>query len=111
MSIGGTLLEQLSADLENLVSRTAGSVVSVQHRRGQASGVVLAPDGYVLTNNHVVGQNGHVKLAFSDGSTIRGDLVGRDPRTDLAVVRADAKNLPSLPLAEKKDVRVGQLVM
>jgi serine protease Do len=111
MTIGSGLLAQLSADLEDLVSRTAGAVVSVQHRRGQASGVVLTPDGYILTNNHVVGSNGSVKLAFSDGETIRGDLIGRDPRTDLAVVRADAKNLSSLELAERKDVRVGQLVM
>jgi S1-C subfamily serine protease len=106
-----SILEQFSAELEQLVERTAPAVVCVQHRRGQGTGFVLAQDGYILTNNHVVGSNGHVQIAFSDGEVARGDLVGRDPRTDLAVVRVDAKSLTSLPLAEKSSVRVGQIVV
>lgn len=106
-----SLLQQLSGELEILVEKAAPSVVSVQHKRGQGTGVVLAPDGYVLTNDHVVGDRDMVNLSFSNGETLRAELVGRDPRTDLAVVRADAKHLPSLVLAERKEVRVGQIVV
>jgi S1-C subfamily serine protease len=106
-----SLLEQLSGELEILVERSAPAVVSVQHKRGQGTGVVLAPDGYVLTNDHVVGDREMVNLAFNNGESMRAELVGRDPRTDLAVVRADAKNLSALVLADRKEVRVGQIVV
>ncbi|MBX3460608.1 MAG: trypsin-like peptidase domain-containing protein [Planctomycetes bacterium] len=103
-------LAELSSELEQLVTRSAPSVVSVEHRRGHGSGFVLAQDGYVLTNSHVVAGASELRIGFADGSHARAEVKGRDSRTDLAVVRADASSLPSMTLAGG-DVRVGQLVL
>jgi S1-C subfamily serine protease len=72
---------------------------------------VLAADGYVLTNSHVAGTRGHVRVRFSGGSETRGEVVGTDERTDLAVVRVDAPDLPVLELGDSRSLRVGQLVL
>ena len=104
-----TLLQQLSGDLEHLVSQVAPGVAGVEHRRGQGSGLVLSPDGYVPTNAHVVGGNKGLKVNLgSDG--LEATLIGSDPPTDLAVVRVEANHLSSLPLAQKLP-GVGQLVI
>jgi serine protease Do len=105
------LLSQLSQELESLVARTAPAVVSVEHRRGQGTGLVLAQDGYVLTNRHVVRTRGPIQIGFSGGADLRGEVVGSDERTDLAVVRVDATHLTSLVLADSKRLHVGQLVV
>jgi serine protease Do len=105
------VLQQLSGELETLVAAASPAVVSVEHGVGQGSGTVLTPDGYVLTNSHVVRDTRRLRIGFADGSELRGDVVGTDPRTDLAVVRVDRSGLSSLPLAERDDVRVGQLVV
>jgi serine protease Do len=105
-----TLLS-LSQDLEALVARAAPAVVSVQRRRGQAAGLVLAPDGYVLTNDHVVRRATEVRVGLSGGDELGARVVGSDPRTDLAVLHVDAADLPSLPLRETRAARVGQIVL
>ncbi|MBI4081527.1 MAG: trypsin-like peptidase domain-containing protein [Candidatus Lambdaproteobacteria bacterium] len=106
------LLEQLSQELEALVARTSPAVVSIAHRRGQGSGLVLAQDGYVLTNGHVVARPvGPIVVGFSDGGEREGRLVGSDEPSDLAVLRVEGSGLPSLRLAERGRVKVGQLVM
>lgn len=102
-------LEVLSTDLADLVSRASPSVVGVEHRRGQGSGVVLAQDGFVLTNAHVA-ERGPLRVRLSGSRAVRGEVVGTDARTDLAVVRADAGDLPALPLSERR-LRVGELVL
>ncbi|QSQ11678.1 S1C family serine protease [Myxococcus landrumensis] len=106
------LLQQFSDDLETLVARAAPAVVGVEHARGHGTGLFLTPDGYVLTNRHVV-MRGSRKLTvqLSNGEELRGSLVGGDAPTDLAVVRAEGTNFPTLPLAAPETVRVGQLVM
>ncbi len=106
-----TLLMQLSEELEALAARTAPSVVGVQHRRGNGSGVVLAPDGYVLTNAHVVRDPRRLRVRVRGNGEARAELVGADERTDLAVVHVDGAPLPPLPLGEGKRMRVGQLVV
>ena len=73
-----TMLEQLSQELETLAARTAPAVVRVEHRGGQGSGLVLAQDGYVLTNRHVVQGARRVQVVFHDGSDSTGRLVGAD---------------------------------
>jgi serine protease Do len=105
------LLEQLSAELEELVARATPAVVSVEHEGGQGTGTVLTPDGYVLTNSHVVRDARRVQLGFVDGGHERGEVVVRDPQTDLAVVRVERSDLSCLPLAAREQVRVGQLVV
>ena len=105
------MLKQLSQELEELVASTAPAVVGVEHRRGQATGLVLAKDGYVLTNAHVVHGFDELRIRLNTGATVKGQLVGADDRTDLAVVRIDADGLVSLPLADAQQLKVGQLVV
>lgn len=105
------VLEDLSEELQTLVERTAPVVVHIVHRRGQGSGVVLAQDGYVLTNAHVVrgAERARAQLPFNGEREAR--LVGSDPHTDLAVLRVDGEPLPSLALAERDEVAVGRIVL
>jgi serine protease Do len=105
-----TSLEALSNDLADLVARSAPAVVGVEHRGGQGSGVVLAQDGFVLTNAHVAAAPGPLRIRVSGSRAVRGEVVGTDERTDLAVVRADAGDLPSLSLSQRR-LRVGELVV
>jgi S1-C subfamily serine protease len=105
------ILEALSQDLEALVSRVAPAVVAIDHRRGHGSGFVLAPDGYLLTNDHVVRGAREVRVGFADGRELAGEIAGADERTDLAVVRVGASGLASLPLGDRPRVRVGQIVV
>jgi S1-C subfamily serine protease len=106
-----SLLAQLSTELGDLVARVAPAVVGLWHRRGQGSGLVLARDGYILTNSHVARarRDLRVRLSGSDGAT--AELVGADERTDLAVVRAEVGGRPSLALAQARVPRVGALAV
>ncbi len=106
-----TALSQLSQDLAALVARASPSVVGVEQRRGQGSGLVLTPDGYVLTNAHVARAAGQVRVRFSGTDTVKGERVGADARTDLAVLRVEAPGLRALPLADSRKLAVGQLVI
>jgi len=106
-----SLLKQFSQDLEALVGKASPSVVGVLRGDGQATGLVLAPDGYILTNAHVVQGAREVMVRLSSGEVVRGSLVGQDERTDLAVLRVDAKGLKALPLADSRNLRVGQVVV
>jgi serine protease Do len=103
-------IAELSSGLAELVARASPGVVGVEHRRGLGSGVVLAPDGWILTNAHVAGGPGPLRVRLSGARTVKGELAGSDARTDLAVVRADARDLPALTLAERR-LRVGELVL
>jgi S1-C subfamily serine protease len=104
-------LADLSRDLARLVAAAAPAVVGVEHRRGQGSGLVLAPDGYVLTNAHVAAGNGDLTLRLPGGASVRAERVGADPRTDLAVLRAERGGLQALPLDESRRLEVGEIVL
>ena len=106
-----TALSQLSSDLGDLVALASPSVVGVEQRRGQGSGLVLAPDGYLLTNAHVARAAGPLRVRLSATEAVEGERVGVDERTDLAVVRVAAAGLRALPLADSRNLRVGQLVV
>jgi S1-C subfamily serine protease len=105
-----TALQTFSADLADLVASAAPSVVGIEHRRGQGSGVVLAQDGFVLTNAHVAAGGGPLRVRFSGARAVTGEVVGVDERTDLAVVRAAAADLPPLALSDRR-LRVGEVVV
>ncbi len=81
------------------------------HQLGAGSGVVIAPDGYVLTNDHVVNATHELMATFEDGTTLAAERVGTDPATDLAIIRANGSNLPYATLGDSASLRVGQLVI
>jgi S1-C subfamily serine protease len=113
------VLDAYSRAVIAVVDKVGPAVVSIARGRGdgvqggEGSGVVLAPDGYVLTNSHVVHGAKDLEVRFTDGRSLPARLVGEDPATDLAVVRVGASDLPHIaPGGEKKDrLRVGQLVI
>ncbi len=75
------------------------------------SGVVVTKDGYILTNNHVVENADEVKVALQDGREFTAKVVGRDPKTDVAVIKIEAKDLPTVSMANSDQVEVGDVVL
>jgi len=80
-------------------------------REGLGSGVIISPDGYIATNNHVVDGADHVTVTLGDGRELKARVVGRDPQTDLAVVKVDAADLPAVIFASSAQVEVGDRVL
>jgi S1-C subfamily serine protease len=78
---------------------------------GAGSGVIIAPDGYVLTNHHVVAQARGLSVTLADGRALVATVVGVDPATDLAVIRAEGSGLPHASIGDSASLRVGQLVI
>ena len=116
-----TALAQLSQDLAALVARAAPSVVGIEQRRGQGSGLVPTPDGYVLTNEHVVRGAQRIQVvvpgiaaaggrAGSRQRIFEATVVGAQPSIDLALLKVNASGLPTLPLTGDAKVRQGEIV-
>src|SRR5579862_609248 len=113
-------LDAYSEVVSRVAAELAPSVAAVQmaHRRadgrmegGAGSAVVFTDDGYLLTNNHVVGAYQSGTAAFADGTTAPFRVVGADPLSDLAVIRADGPTPPPAKLGDASLLRVGQLVV
>jgi len=79
--------------------------------QGLGSGVMVSPDGYIITNNHVVSDAEHIKVTLYDGRTFKGKVVGADPKTDLAVVKISAGQLPVLTWGDSDNLKVGEFVL
>ena len=82
-----------------------------QIEHGMGSGVVISPDGYIVTNNHVVDGAVDIRVTTSNRRVLKAKLVGTDPLTDLAVLKVDAADMPSAPWGDSKEVRPGQTVL
>lgn len=91
-----------------ILARRAGAA---EEQGGSGSGFFLSPDGYALTNSHVVHGATELFAHLADGRRLRADVVGEDPHTDLAVVRVSSDPLPFLPLADSDRVRPGQIAI
>jgi serine protease Do len=88
-----------------------GAPPSQQERMGLGSGFIISDDGYVLTNNHVVEGADSVVVRMSDRREFDAEIIGTDPRSDLALLRIDASDLPTLKLASDDDLEVGEWVL
>ena len=119
---GTLILDAYSQAVIDVAERVRPAVVNVSvwgRRRspredppsGNGSGVIIAPDGLVVTNNHVVEGSRRVELTFSDGETADAELIGTDAASDLAVLRAHANGLPVAEFGDASELRVGQLVI
>jgi S1-C subfamily serine protease len=109
-------LDAYSRAVVDVADRVGPAVVSIGRKSsggpaGAGSGVVFASDGYVLTNAHVVVGADQLDLGFTDGTTLRCQIVGVDPTTDLAVVRAAGSTPTHAELGASSSLRVGQLVV
>ena len=106
------VLQSLSNDLAATVETAARSIVRVEGRRRQpASGIVWSADGVIVTAHHVVERDENIRIGLPDGSKVAATLVGRDPTTDIAVLRVQAGDLTPASWAEADSMRVGHLVV
>src|SRR5580692_4267611 len=115
----GQLLDAYSETVSGAATNVAPAVVNIQiqnpslGRRGEGSGsgFFIAPDGFILTNSHVVHGAQSIEVTLHDARTFGATLIGDDPDTDLAVIRIDAAQLPYLPFADSNKLRVGQIAI
>jgi S1-C subfamily serine protease len=120
--LDGELLDAYSSAVTSVVDAVGPAVVSISVRGassdapgrgrrggGSGSGVLFTPDGYILTNAHVVRGGGRWEVALTDGSTHPAQLCGADPATDTAVIRIEGTGLPHAQFGESAKLKVGQL--
>ena len=119
------LLDAYSRAVTGVVETVGSSVVAISIRKnrvggrrgaepgeaGAGSGVIITPDGFVLTNNHVVEESDALDVSLTDGRTLAAQVIGADPATDLAVIRISDGSLPACELGDSELLKVGQLVI
>src|SRR5687768_9958760 len=105
------LLDAYSEGVIHAVEQAGPAVVRIDAARGGGSGVVFTPDGFILTNNHVVEAAGPITAILPDGRSIRAESIGRDAHTDLAILRIDGESLAWARLGDSRRLRVGQVAI
>lgn len=105
-------------DIAELLATAEPAVVAITVGQGPGSGsggagtgFVITPDGFIVTNNHVVEAGSRIEVAFTDGSTMNADIVGRDPSVDLAVLKVDGSGLAFIELGDSEAAQVGDEVV
>jgi len=122
-----SMLDAYSQAVVRAVERVTPSIVNVEvkylakshpgskrpsvERPGSGSGFIFTPDGFILTNSHVVHGATEVRVALPDGTRYSADMIGDDPGTDLAVIRITAPNCPTVTLGDSQKIKVGQLAI
>ena len=100
---------------EELIQRFLGKPSPHRPKRrpeiSSGSGVIIRPDGYILTNYHVIANSETVQVRLNDGRVVEANIIGSDPDTDLAVLKVDATGLPTLKLADINSIHVGDIVL
>jgi S1-C subfamily serine protease len=105
-------LSDLSQAMADVVAQAGNSVVRVEARRRlPATGIIWSADGLIITANHVVKNDSNIGIGLADGTAVSGTVVGRDPTTDTAVLRAEASDLTPLTESDKKTLGVGHLAL
>ena len=107
----GEALDAYSRVVVSASERLLPSVAHLRTARGSGSGVVISSDGFLITSAHVVEGSRRVRASFVDGSEHQADVIGSDPLSDLAVLRAAADQLVAVELGDASQLRVGQLVV
>jgi len=107
------LLAALDSASAKLVEQVLPSVAFIRTQFGEGSGVVYRPDGYIITNSHVVGRAKTVTVLLGDGREVEGKVIAdnEDPLADVAVVKVDVKDLPAAKFGDSFDVRPGQIAI
>lgn len=82
-----------------------------QERRAGGSGVIISEDGYIVTNNHVVDEATKLRVTLNDGRTFDARIIGKDPATDVALIKIDAEKLPTIPFGNSDSLRLGEWVL
>ena len=105
-------LHELSSNIAELVAAADKHIVRVEGRRRlSATGVIYRADGLIVTANHVVERDEDLNIGLSDGTTHRATLVGRDPRSDIALLLIEANSLPAATWSDPSSLRVGHIVL
>jgi serine protease DegS/serine protease DegQ len=97
--------------LQRMFPGIAVGPAMTQHQQSLGSGVIAGAGGYVLTNNHVIQGAEEIAVVLYDGRVTRARVIGTDAETDLAVLKVDAENLPSIAIADKSPLNVGDVVL
>jgi len=108
------LLDSYSQTVSGVFQRASSAVVKIDVQKdapGSGSGFVFTPDGFIITNSHVVHGARRIEVSFIDGRRIDAQLVGDDPHTDLALIRVPLHNLNHVPLADSNRIQVGQIAI
>lgn len=123
----GELLDSYSKAVINAAERVKPSVVNVEvyygmgsarlnpqmnrEAKGSGSGFIFSPDGFILTNSHVVHRASKIEVTLQDGKKLQAKVIGDDPYTDLAVIKIDASDLTPVQFGDSRSIKVGQLVI
>ena len=82
--------------------------VQTPKKEATGSGVIISPDGYIVTNNHVVNGADELTVTLNDNREFSARIIGTDPNTDLALIKVNGKNLPTLPIGDSDNLKVGE---